>query len=415
MNILWFVNVPMPDYVRAKGRCVAQVGGWMESLLAVLRQRHPEVSLSVAFVDQDDEVLEINGVRYFAMKRKHLSLASTNVVDSVAPDIIHYHGSDGIALMLPDEVYSRSANVVSMQEVISGCAPHFMGGVPQDELKRHRNILRDIAGYRNIANEEEYWRTIRSRKESFVLNRAVACLGRTEWDKAWVRYIAPRAKYYHVGEILRRPFYSGRRSGIKIRPHSIYCSAALSYPLKGGHWLLHAVANLKNKYPDVQLRVANAARIQDNNSLVRRFGKNEYYRYIEDLILRLGILGNVVLLPSLSAEEVRDELERAELFCLPSLIENSPNSLGEAMLTGVPSIATNVGGTSSLLRDGIDGVLVPSSDPAMLANAISTLFDNPNLASKYADAGYNGAVVRYAPDRVVQDLMVAYDACMRLV
>ena len=88
------------------------------------------------------------------------------------------------------------------------------------------NML-DRQSYRNIANEEEYWRTIRSRKESFVLNRAVACLGRTEWDKAWVHYIAPKATYYHVGEILRRPFYSGRRSGIKIRPHSIYCSAFL--------------------------------------------------------------------------------------------------------------------------------------------------------------------------------------------
>ena len=413
MNILWFVNVPMPDYVRATGGNVANVGGWMESLLDAIRQSHPEVKLSIAFAAKQNDVLEVNGVRYYAMGRKDLGAAAKNVVGCVTPDLIHYHGSDGLALLLPEEVYAKSVNLVSIQGVISGYAPHFMGCVPQRELRRYKNILRDLTGFRNIANEEEYWRTTRSKQESFVLNRAVACLGRTEWDKAWVRYIAPKAKYFHVGEILRGPFYRGPRSGAKIKPHSIYCSAALSYPLKGGHWLLHAVANLKKEYPDVQLRVANAARIQDNHSLVRRFGKNEYYRYIEQLIKHLDISDNVVLLPSLSAEAVREELEQAELFCLPSLIENSPNSLGEAMLSGVPSIATNVGGTPSLLKDEVEGILVPSSDPAMLANAISTLFENPKLASKYAEAGYMSAVERYAPDHVVQDLMVAYDACMR--
>lgn len=414
MNILWFVNVPMPDYVKAKGGIVSNVGGWMEALLNAIRQFHPEIKLSIAFGYKKDDVLEIDGVCYFAMDRENLSEGAQKVVRSVVPDIIHFHGSDGLALLLPEEIFTKSRNLVSIQGVIQGYAAHFTGSVPQKELQRHRNILRDIAGFKSIANEQDYWRTTRSMQESFVLNRSVACLGRTEWDKAWVHYIAPKAKYFHVGEILRSPFYRGARSAAKIKPHTIYCSAALSYPLKGGHWLLHAIANLKKEYPDVQLRVANAARIQDNNSLVRRFGKNEYYRYIEDLMVRLDISDNVVLLPGLSAEDVREELERAELFCLPSLIENSPNSLGEAMLTGVPSIATNVGGTSSLLRDGIDGVLVPSSDPAMLANAISILFDNPNLAREYAGAGYNSAVVRYAPDRVVQDLMVAYDACMRL-
>lgn len=413
MNILWFVNVPMPDFVRAKAGVVSNVGGWMEALLNAIRQLHPEIKLSIAFASKKEEVLSVDGIRYFAMDQANLGESSQKVVSSVAPDIIHYHGSDGLALLLPEEIFTKSRNLVSIQGVISGYVPHFTGCVPQKELQRHRNILRDIAGFKSIANEQDYWRTTRSMQESFVLNRSVACLGRTEWDKAWVHYIAPKAKYFHVGEILRSPFYRGARSAEKIKPHTIYCSAALSYPLKGGHWLLHAIANLKNEYPDVQLRVANAARIQDNNSLVRRFGKNEYYRYVEDLIVRLGISDNVVLLPGLSAEDVREELERAELFCLPSLIENSPNSLGEAMLSGVPSIATNVGGTPSLLKDEVEGILVPSSDPAMLANAISTLFENPKLASKYAEAGYMSAVERYAPDHVVQDLMVAYDACMR--
>ena len=171
---------------------------------------------------------------------------------------------------------------------------------------------------------------------------------------------------------------------------------------------MRAVASLKSKYSDIELRVANAKRITDNSGIKKKFGKNEYYRFLENLIEELGIKNNVVLLPGLRPEEVRQELENAEVFCLPSMIENSPNSLGEAMLTGTPSVATFVGGIPTIARNGIDALLVQSGDCAMMAKAIDNLFSNPSRAEQIGIAGYESATKRYNPENVVSELLEAY-------
>ena len=103
------------------------------------------------------------------------------------------------------------------------------------------------------------------------------------------------------------------------------------------------------------------------------------------------------------------QLESADLFCLPSACENSPNSLGEAMLTGTPCVATFVGGVPSVLDNGKEGILVPSNDPAMMASAIDRLFMDGALARGFANEAYQSAVVRYSPTRVVTQLFNAYN------
>ena len=77
-----------------------------------------------------------------------------------------------------------------------------------------------------------------------------------------------------------------------------------------------------------------------------------------------------------------DNLLKANVFVQASSIENSPNSLGEAMLLGVPCVASNVGGTSDMLIDKEEGFLYPYTEPAMLAYYISKVFNDDELASK---------------------------------
>src|SRR5690606_3225893 len=86
------------------------------------------------------------------------------------------------------------------------------------------------------------------------------------------------------------------------------------------------------------------------------------------------------LLGKLDADALLERLMEASIYVLPSHIENSPNSLCEAMMLGMPCITTSVGGVSSLIEDGTDGILVPDGDPWSLAGAILEIHRSPDEA-----------------------------------
>jgi glycosyltransferase involved in cell wall biosynthesis len=89
----------------------------------------------------------------------------------------------------------------------------------------------------------------------------------------------------------------------------------------------------------------------------------------------------------------RDDAKRfygiATVFALPSYTEGTPNVLLESMAAGVPVVAAAVGGIPELVSDGRNALLVPSSDPAALANAMASLMLSPSLRNDLAKAARN--------------------------
>ena len=74
------------------------------------------------------------------------------------------------------------------------------------------------------------------------------------------------------------------------------------------------------------------------------------------------------------------------IYIAISHIENSPNSLCEALILGAPCIATNAGGTSSLIEDGNNGILIQDGDAYSMAGAIIELTENYNIAIDYGNS-----------------------------
>ncbi len=419
MKVLWFTNIVLPGFAERIGLTKINQGGWLPSLVDAIRKYAPQIELHICSAGPEGLQETINGVSYYALGSAYDGRLvhrpscrfARNVVELVRelkPDLIHFHGSEGLFGIIPHEAYAGTKSVVSLQGILQGYYPHYTGGINELEISRYRNYLNVLLTRYTVTRGAESWRVRMSEREKGALSKAEYILGRTEWDKAWAEYLAPQAKYFHVGEILRPEFYCGIRDGKDIRKHSIFCGGAMSYPLKGGHWLLRAVAALKRKFPDVQLRVANAARVKPQITVSSWLRRNEYQRYLWHIIKDNHLEENVVLMPSLTAEQVADELRKAEVFCLPSMCENSPNSIGEAMMLGVPVVATDVGGVSSVIENGNEGILAPSGDPAMLAAAISSLFMAPKIAKVFASNAYAAAELRYNPEGVIRQLLEAY-------
>ena len=419
MNVLWVVNMIMPDFARALKLDVNNRGGWMPALVSALRHYAPNLKLHICSAGPANAHAETEGVNYYALgdayeghfihkPSRTISRNMARLICEINPDIIHFHGSEGLFGTIDADVYDRNKCVVSLQGILQGAYPHYTGGINELEIRKYRNYANFLLTRYTITHGAESWRVRLGERERVALSRVRYVMGRTEWDRAWACYLAPSARYFHVGEVLRPEFYTGFRDKREVVKHQIYCGGAMAYPLKGGHWLLRAMGYLRRKYPDIKLRVANADKIMPKAGIGDWVKRNEYRRYLWRLIEENQLEKNVALLPSLTASQVADELRKSELFCLPSMCENSPNSIGEAMLLGIPILATDVGGVSSIIKDGDEGILIPPGDPAMLAMKIEYCFEHEEKMDILTNNAYKVSSKRYDPELVVKELLEAY-------
>ena len=91
---------------------------------------------------------------------------------------------------------------------------------------------------------------------------------------------------------------------------------------------------------------------------------------LERLAREAGIEAGVFFLGALPQRQVADWIAAADLLCLPSHSEGSPNVVVEALASGVPVVATRVGGVPDLVADGVNGLLVPPADAHALSAAL---------------------------------------------
>lgn len=415
MNVLWFTNIALPEYTRANGnfQALKSSGGWMVGLLDAVRRYAPDVRLSVAFRTSAPGFAQVEGVDYYGLGDSADGAFLERVeqcVRSARPDVIHVHGSEGIAQVLPDSLLARGKVVLSLQGIMEIWAENYFGGLTWADLKSYETIVRRLLRYPNERQIATDWQTQRAPRERELCRRILAFMGRTRFDRDWIRRVNPAAAYFHVDEILRPEFYRGRAWAAEPGRHVIYAGAAFTYPLKGGHWLLRALKIVKESYPDVELRVAASRRCALSN-WKDRVSLGAYGYYLVHLIDELGLRDHVTFLPALSAQEVRNELVHANVYCLASTMENSPNSLCEAQMTGTPAVATRVGGVEDLATDGVTGYVVAPRDPGELAEAILRAFRlSPEQAEKMTEGAYEAAVRRHDPKNIVHDLLAAYRA-----
>ena len=420
MRIMWITSRLLPDACRTMGYPEQVVGGWMQAQLDALLKRYGNQNEYFVLASDSRRCnIHVGKVRHRSFGAgkvtygknvpREVESEAKSAIMEFNPDIIHIHGTEFFYGRMSREVYCNKPTVVSLQGILQGYHSQVSGILAPKEVFWQQFNIRRFLHRTSIFNEQSYWREKRVPQEEIVFKTHHNFMGRTDWDRAWTRALNPNARYFHVNETLRNVFYSGlHRCRATICRHTIYCSAAATYPLKGAHILLRAVSFLKEKYPDISVRICAAERVTRQPSFASMLKAEQYTTYLRGLIKQLGLKNHVIGLPLLPAESVANELAQAEIFVLPSLCENSPNSLGEAQLIGTPAIATFVGGVSSVLRNGIDGRLIPVGDPAILASTIDWYFSHPAEADAYATAARESALVRHDPLRNAEATMNVY-------
>jgi glycosyltransferase involved in cell wall biosynthesis len=149
------------------------------------------------------------------------------------------------------------------------------------------------------------------------------------------------------------------------RPFTIGCAGIFKHA-KGLPYLLKALAGLRLTGP-ATLELAGETRTEEIP--LREFWLD-----------RLSIRDTVRLLGVVPHEELPAWLAGLDAFVLPSVSEGCPNVLMEAMAVGVPCVASRIGATDILVEHGVSGLLVPYGDSHALAEALSKLREDPELA-----------------------------------
>jgi glycosyltransferase involved in cell wall biosynthesis len=169
-------------------------------------------------------------------------------------------------------------------------------------------------------------------------------------------------------------------------------------PVKGIDVFMHAVARLRADGRDVTALVAGG----------EQAGYEGHAAELRQLRDSLGLTQAVTLAGHV--DDTTGELARASVYVQPARWEGVPLAVLEAMAAGVPVVATDVGGIRDLIAPDVNGLLVPSEDPATLAEAIGCLLDDPELAARLATTGRRLARERYTREgREAQMLRIYRD------
>ena len=392
MRVLWFASIPG----LLNNNNAYNGAGWIGALqYAMMEYYGDEITLGIAYPSGTLETVEENGVTYYSLhrirhtffqyskKEKKSGEEMKGIINDFRPDIIMCFGSEeffGIVCTL-----TNIPVVIHLQGILN---PLYEAWLPKGlslrkYLSKLSNLIPWIALRQNIAREKR------------IFAKCQHFIGRTDWDNAIVKLMAPQATYHYGGELMRPIIYESNKTW-KLTPRSKkrIVSIISSNVYKGG---------------DVVLRTASLLREFTNIEFswdvygVNNFCEWERLTGINARDVSVQICGII------TAEQLIDVVCNADLFVHPSYIENSPNTVCEAQILGIPVIATNTGGTGSIVEDGVTGVLVPVNAPHPLASKIIELLDNKDLALRLGSAARQIALERHRPEKIVKELMETYN------
>lgn len=184
-------------------------------------------------------------------------------------------------------------------------------------------------------------------------------------------------------------------SGINSRRRGQFLLGAVGrlHPSKGYDILLRAIPLVTERFPRAKLMIA---------------GNGREKHHLKQLCSQLRISNVVFFLGMKTSAEVKDLLGRINLFVMASNWEGLPIAVLEAMASGLPVVATNVGGLAEVVQHGQSGFLVPPGQPRVLAERINYLLENREVCAEMGKKGRRRVEALFSSQRMITELESTY-------
>lgn len=406
MKILWIVNFSMPAVLQKQQLPNPQSGWWLDTISKQLKHQADTELYVVSLVAKNGKayngliddvfyrVIPIDYQNRQVTPTKEFVVQMQQLIQEVKPDLIHLQGSE-FAIGIPFLMQHEIPVVVSIQGLISEIVkkdysyPDLKYGISFADC-----MLEKLRHFKNMQ---------RAKSEIWQLQKADYIIGRTLWDRTHTYFHNKKATYFYLQECIRPSFQENSWELSKAEPYTVFCAGGLSNPLKGFHKIVEAASYLVEEFPQLKLKVCGA---------YRNGQKVGYHHYLKRWIQKLGMEEHIEFLGSLDEQAMCDAFLKSRMYVMGSSIENSPNTLGEAMCLGVPSVVPFVGGVPSLATDEKEALFYRFEDTKMLAYQMRRILTNDSLAQALGQNAKNRSKSQYASEHLGDQLMKIYKQIM---
>ncbi len=388
-RVLWICNIMLPVIAKELGLPYSNREGWLTGIFNQLAgEKDKEIELGICFpvtewtkelTKENVSPIVVNGVPCYGFMEDlaHPECYDAAMEESFAeimadfkPDILHIFGTEFPHALAAERAFGRpEKTLVGIQGLCGEIAKVYQAGL-SDEVYKKRTF-RDIIRKDSLMQQQEKF-TKRGELEKEIIKLAGHITGRTRFDREETAKINPKAVYHAMNETMRAGFYEGAWSLAACEKHSIFFGQG-DYPLKGFHFMLEAMPHILQKYPDAKLYVAGNS-IMNYSTVKDKLKISAYGKYLLSLVKKHRLEDKVIITGRLTEEEMKERFLKANVFVCASVLENSPNTVGEAMLLGVPVVASRAGGIPDMITDGVDGLLFESRNAQMLAEKVLEVF-----------------------------------------
>lgn len=433
-RVLWVCNIMLPAIGRALRLPYSNREGWLSGIFERVQKEDALFELGVCFPMEEEELGKVQGEGTERVKRFVVETVSCYafgeelsrpenyddrmegdfswIMEDFKPDLVHVFGTEFPHALAAVKAFGcPQRTLVGVQGLCGEIAEVYMAGLPEQVQKRV--TFRDLVRRDSIRQQQEKFLR-RGEREKQVILGCGNITGRTRFDREGTAKINPEARYYFMNETLREEFYQGKWEPEKCQEHSIFLAQG-DYPLKGMHFVLEAITLLLAEYPDLKLYVAGN-NILGYDSLKEKLKISGYGKYLLELIRKNHLEEYVIMTGKLDALEMKEQFLKSSVFVCASVLENSPNTVGEAQLLGVPVAASQTGGIPDMITEGEDGLLFPVGDAFQMAEKIRLLWDRGTeekgdcLARRLSEGARRRARLTHDGEKNYLRLLEIYDA-----
>lgn len=427
MRVLWLCNIMLPFIAKSLGQKIVVKEGWLSGLADKLidNKEQNNVTLGICFpaseslsmVNGDNSLFVKNnakGVDYYIFNEdtvhpenydEAMEESFKAIIEDFKPDFIHIFGTEYPHTLACVKAFNNPDKIlIGIQGLCSSIAKVYMADLPFDVQKK--KTFRDWLKKDGLVEQQEKFKK-RGEYEKKALALAKHVTGRTDFDKEMTSKLAPNAKYHFMNETLRSEFYNDEWDIDKIERNSLFLSQG-NYPIKGLHYVLDVMPEIIKVHEDAVLYVAGDV-ITANHTLKDKIKISGYGKYLLKQIKKNNLEKHVKFIGRLHSDKMCARYLKTHVFLCPSAIENSPNSVGEAMLLGVPVVAANVGGVHNLLEDKKDGLMYLKGNKKQLRDAILSILENDKQAMYMSVNAREHALKTHNPETNYQRLLEIYN------
>lgn len=410
MKILWITFAVLGKANEVFYGKKSQGGGWIEESSNYLLPVLQDSSLTIMslgkknreVLDQDTGILYVECAD-IKKRRGNYSTEETekwkNIICKYSPDIIQVFGvefSNGLNIIDA----AMGIPVLFYIQGIMASFEHFkFGGLEIREMIKSGSVHSLLKFYKFKSDYKQY--LAQMSYEEQIIKKCHGIIVDGEWSKFYLQKYNRNVRIFEQYLPISADYQNNKWSYEECDKNTIFTIAGRT-PYKGLHNLIKALSIVRDVVPNVKLFIPG------NMGYKSIFSKPPYIDYLEKLIKHLGLINNIVFCGQLTSKEMAKHMLSANVFVMPSCVENHSSTLREAMFLGVPCVTSNVGCIPEIARYGENLLQYRYPEIDQLAGNIIKILSNREFSIKIGKNGYNDIRIKYNQCKIGEQIINNY-------